>query len=485
LVDGASSYELELDVPECVEGAADTLIIATDADWSNIDSGNHRVVCVQPGVYTTPHAIHTSGTASKPRWLRWYDPSAASDTATHPVNMPLAQRAIVKELSFEGASHWIVDRVTFGSVDEDVPGRFRIMKGSNDHVLNRVLVEHADVNPAVLVQGDGVQVQHSVIRKQQLIPAGDVLGIKVMSSAAHVRIVSNEIYDMGDAVHFGENASYLDAVVDNNDLYFTSAVYSDCNGNLDPAGSCACMENAIDFKGGGTGPSDPIRISNNRMWGSRMTDPLCGGTGSDGPLVGYSNTGEVKEYILFEHNVLYDAPYATAAGTIVTRAISYRNNVLYDFSEYAISWQNEGQDGFEAYFNSIVSSPKGVIKYNSLSKNLDFVCNTVVDADEPQGSQMAGFYADYNGLFGVSDFGGEHDVVGSATASENAPFCFVQKRLTAPEVFCIPNAIPTSSSPHAALCSGVEVGSRPDVGIDDLTLDQSAAGPALPSCEME
>jgi hypothetical protein len=88
-------------------------------------------------------------------------------------------------------------------------------------------------------------------------------------------------------------------------------------------------------------------------------------------------------------------------------------------------------------------------------------------------ASATGFQASHNAFFATStrDVVDDHALIFDRVAeSENEPFCYTRKRITAPEVVCIDWALPTDLSPHRDHCDP-ELGAREGVGIDDALYD--------------
>ncbi|MBW2456616.1 MAG: hypothetical protein JRI68_19010, partial [Deltaproteobacteria bacterium] len=283
------------------------------------------------------------------------------------------------------------------------------------------------------------------------------------------RIVNNEIVDFTDSIQLyrPNNATHAidfgGTIIDENDLYLTDAIYSDCNGNLEPQGDCACAENAVDIKSAGTGSNNIVQVSNNRMWGFKDTDTACGGTGSWGPA---AVIHQGSEYSLFQANKIWSC----ARGLSFTSSRhSVIDNVIYaidnPYADQGYGLVLNGSSS-EAYRNIIID----VRNWSTVTgADTDFRCNALLDAGNPGGTPGAGITADYNWYFNAGQLAlpGDHDIV-AAQASDafHEDLCFWARRWTGPEQICIPRGAISGSSPHAGLCDP-NLGSRPDVGIHD------------------
>jgi hypothetical protein len=85
--------------------------IRETADWKHVNDPDKSVICVAPApTYTVEQVgvlkLTASGTADRPRWLRW----ANEDESLHPALVPEEQTAAISGFDITG-SHWIIDRL--------------------------------------------------------------------------------------------------------------------------------------------------------------------------------------------------------------------------------------------------------------------------------------------------------------------------------------------------------------------------------------
>lgn len=481
----ANVYEVPIELPSCAP-APDVRIISTDADWDDINDPALRVFCVQPGDYSAYGDIQITadGALGAERWIRWYDPDATSDTTTHPVNMAEAERAVVLHLriGLEGnaADHWRIDRLTV----RGAPWGNLISFGSSYNVLNRLLVEGGQSHQVTFANGatDNV-LQNSVVRRTERVPDADRTCVNLAGGQVGTRIVANEIYDCaGDGIQFSPNTGY--GYVENNDIYLTPALYSDCQGQLTTTGDCACAENAIDFKSPRDrqwplAPEEWVRIERNRLWGFRPTDVNCGGTGSPGTAVAIgSGADNAVDFVLIRDNIIMDSPGAVAVGVAPVRHVSIIGNLLYDLTharadDYQGALTNGGDDQIEFYLNTVVDSRYWFRNGPNADDN-DLRCNIAIRSNgRPFGVDWGtGSTADFNFFYDTDPYTTEspsHDI-SHPTAQDAAheQLCFERRRLTDPEIYCIDHGRPTPASPHWNACDP-GLGSRTGIGVDDTT----------------
>ena len=83
-------------------------------------------------------------------------------------------------------------------------------------------------------------------------------------------------------VDASKGSRYPGTLIANNDVYLTSARYTDCNGKQNPLGQCAAAESGIALKTGGV-KSNRVNVIDNRIWGFRKTDPTNRNSKAHGP----------------------------------------------------------------------------------------------------------------------------------------------------------------------------------------------------------
>jgi hypothetical protein len=438
--------------------------IATVDDWQDINNPAYRVFCVHPGDYSAAGEIELQmdGNAEAPRWVRYIDDR-------HPVARN--EQAIVEGLTFDNADYWVIQGVTQRGDETST----ELGTDSEHNILDRMLVEGGRV---VLRHGAHHNtLQNSVLRNTPLVPDSDRQCVTLSGNnsgnpvAIHgTRIVNNEIYNCTDSVglHRPSDVSipvdYSGTIVDHNDMYITSARYSDGNGNLNPQGDYACAENAVDIKAGGT-PGNIVQVTNNRMWGFKQTDDACGGSGSWGDAV---SVHEGAEYVLVQGNRIWDSSRGIIPGDDARR-VSVIDNVIAQIdnpvAEQGFALQVEAPES-EVYRNVIVDTWSWG---RLIGAGNDYRCNVLIDAGEVKGTPGAGSTADYNYYYNAEQLAlpGTHDLVSSqASAANHTDLVFQARRWTGPVQVRIPYGVATATSPHAGACDP-NLGSRPGVGIHD------------------
>ena len=189
-------------------------------------------------------------------------------------------------------------------------------------------------------------------------------------------------------------------VVENNDSYLTTAVYTDCAGNFNGSGPCAAAEDGGAGTKAGGSPSAPYRIIGNRIWGQRPTDTAlcCDGGGTGGmALTLDGNASAPVDYVLLQNNIISDA--TSGAGWFAydhtTSNVSVAGNVIYNIKRHG----NDAGAGIilegtvessEIYLNTFVDIAGADEEWGSFggNSNLDVRCNVAIDA--PQATGLGG-----------------------------------------------------------------------------------------------
>ena len=254
--------------------------IREKADWAHVNDPDKAVICVAPApTYTYEDVgvvqLSASGTADKPRWLRW----ANDDESVHPALVPAAETAAVSQFDLTG-SHWVIDRL----VVRDAIYQPRVMGTGN--VLQRMVFEKPRPwagRPVGLMlnfwSGSDNAVVDSVFREPYRAQGMDSYAVYI-NEAERITVRGNEFIDMVDGVSNGPEAGGGNRIV-GNEFYHTPASYTDCKGHYDPNGKCSCSEGmAMVAKGPADKPES--YIERNLVWGFRKTDPVCAGSGTPG-----------------------------------------------------------------------------------------------------------------------------------------------------------------------------------------------------------
>ena len=316
-----SSYLEPVNLPACDTSNPEVQFINKNSDWDNINSSTKRIFCVSPGDYSSLDSIEltSSGTAKKRRYI-----ILNNGNDTHPGKLNQNELANFA-LNFDEASYWTVDRASRFNTPSDT-NVYRFYPGSTHNVLNRIFTD--DIVRSVYVSGDAHNntIQNSRFQNMSdsgrkgdnpaiiLFGNGDPVTIK------NTKILNNEIYNCGDGImtmvwrNSGEKyqiANGEGTIIDSNDIYIDSNVYTNGNGKYTTSGSYAFAENAIDLKFGSLNPSNPMIITNNHMWGYRKSDSTNSYTDDPGyAMVIHYGVGNT----IINDNVIFDSVRGIGAG---------------------------------------------------------------------------------------------------------------------------------------------------------------------------
>ena len=466
----------------CMGGDPRTKFITSPADWADINSASFDIFCVQPGDYSSMGVITITadGTPSVRRRLLYHNPSNPGDP-THPANMAAPDRAIIKALLLSDADYWDIEQLTIDGAHDTGETYYAVLEiaaGSSNNLIFKNTVERSKSRQIAIRDNNSNDniIRQNVIRNSLLV-AGDLIGVVLITFVASGNISGtiiedNEIYDNSQAIQFvtgtiTTGSTFPNSIVRNNDMYVTSARYTDCAGNFTPTGPCMAGESIVVFKGGGTNSTDYIQMVDNRLWGSRRADPNYGAPGGFGEPILFQ--GESK-FTLVQDNFIWDSARGIQFAVDATR-ISAIGNVLYNIQDLQ---PNTGQVllsllpslSNEMYNNVVVDSYQWS---TSTADNLDMRCNTALDSPTEAGTSGAGSTVDYNFYYNAPQRAepGTNDIIRSTSAeSNNVQICFQRQLITNPNQFCIPLAGMTTASPHNGQCDP-NLGSRTGIGIDD------------------
>ena len=322
----SSPYLVPVTLPACDEEA---LIIDDTSDLGQVDWQAYDVFCLLPGDYTTWGDLlieDVNGTAVQPKVLRYYDPANANPP--HPVVRAdsSGQEAVLLQFELKRSNYWIIDGITIRNSPDD-----NRVSDSSNNIFNRILVEGGDGHLLRIERdSDNNVVQNSVLRNQSAAALQndqvclilytqdwDHIGLEIENT----RIIHNEIYDCAAGIALlkapaERPAYYPGTIVANNDIYISNKLYTDCLGNPDPNGACACAENGIDVKA--TIQDEDlmssetwVRIINNNMWGFRHTDDTLDGqgnrmcaTGEQGPAI---RSHDASQSLVIQGNIIMNS----------------------------------------------------------------------------------------------------------------------------------------------------------------------------------
>lgn len=467
------TFEVKVAIPACDAQKSHVQIISKKEDWNQINDPAKTVFCVAPGNYVDLGEIRltASGNEKEKRVIRAYQPSNPSD-ATHPVKQQDKEQAIINKLVFDGADHWIVDRIV---VTEPAQKRTRLVifkdgTAATDNVLNRLLVYGGGEGGGLVSFYGATNVnnvlQNSVIRNTIVSPKEDNHCVVLSNNVKGSQVLRNEIYNCaGDGLQIHPGVYEGTRIADND--FYNEPQFSEFT------------ENGIDLKGGGAvGSENWVRIEHNRFFGLGG----AGGTGGSPGAIDFSNPDGVRSYILLKDNLMVDnvLPITTntGKGTGSVHHVSIIGNLIYNAGMAAIE-PIKATHSIEVYYNTIINLQDYADWLSGAPLLSDVRCNVVINGQEVTSPSM-NMEADYNAYYntkGQLKVPGTHDLLfKTAEESGNKELRFERKRLTGPETYTVPYAITSDQSPHKNVCGKASVGSRKGIGVDDSIWKQSNAG---------
>ncbi len=169
------------------------------------------------------------------------------------------------------------------------------------------------------------------------------------------KIINNEFAECDDGIQISralfsgtrQSVDFQGTIIDSNVIYITSAIYG------------YTAENAIDVKGGTSNASNPIIVTNNKIWGYMGT-----GTADSATVFHYTT-----ENLKFNNNILFNNKIGFGTGS--SGDATYNKGIV------------GGEVTGNLFYNSGVS-PKAAVKAGS-SQQLNIHDNTQIDTSYQYG----------------------------------------------------------------------------------------------------
>ena len=390
-------------------------IIAPSTPWSSINWSNNTI-CISAGDHTSKGTLEipasSNGSAGNYKVLRYY---RDNDNGDEPWNQ--AEQARLYKLITRGSHYWVVHRLTFPGVNSS-PGE-RVMPSvgsgatSNNLIFNQLLIEGSG-NSGAAYSGFNIDCNQSTNFHDIILQNSVVRGFYGAYNTAplavwlqcgnNIRAVGNEIYDWSEhVIQAGHNGAptMSGLVIENNDLYFTPAIYS--------SDGRAKGENLVALKLSGTSQS-PARVIQNRFWGARETNTneCCIGGGGGGALIVNGRLDGGNRYILIKNNTITENQHGISwingnnqRGSIVGNLL-YRIRVYYSPTWWSHALNLEDAGYVETYLNTFVNADTYTVSGIDNDGN-DIRCNAFIDSGRraenntpPSSSQ-----ADHNAFYGA------------------------------------------------------------------------------------
>lgn len=470
----AGGPQCDVDVSALGDRACDQ-IIAPSTPWSSINWSNNTI-CISAGDHTHKGTLipSTSGSDGAAKVLRYY---RADDNNDDPWIQSSGNQARITKLDLADRSHWVAHRLTFVGSGNDSQ---IYLRNSYNNVVNRILATGTGWSNYFADGGaDTNTLQNSVIRNNPRARGMDIMGI-VICNASNTRVVNNEVYDTGSHhLQISEcGGGTPGTVIENNDMYFTPAVYTDCNGNSTSSGPCSAGEAILSFKDSGNS-GNPIRVIHNRLWGARVNDMNACCTGASGAVISPVGGGYTdSRWFLFLNNIISDAQNAFEwttwqGGSVYQHSIV--GNLIHDIRAYhsgttsaAFWWGGAGSvNNSEFYLNTVINT--NAVAAMDKNSNTDWRCNVFMSSGALNGGLGSGTTVENNAFYATasrSTTAAGTVSYGNIADANTAGYSYWRKLKTSPEQVTVANARPTATSPHRHGCES-QPGSRVGLGIDD------------------
>ncbi len=470
-----SIYLEEVDIPEYdPNDPTHVLITPENGNWTSsvLNDPDYKHFYIEPGKYIAKMNLTASGTENERRTLSLYN-----GNDIHPAALPDGQVADVR-FYFNGASYWMIDRmVNKNSISSSEAIGLR--NSSSNNIFNRIYIRNFNNGLYIYGGGDGNVIQNSRFANMSLnAPDGVALGLtwgknkETSYTIKNTRIVNNEFYNCSDSIQLvrrnrpSDNAlqdvNYEGTIIDNNIMYIDNKIYTNGYGKLDPNGFYALAENAIDIKSASNNQNNPVLVTNNKMWGYRMSDNLPSGARSDhgSAIVIHFGTQNVK----INNNIIFDSAQGIVAGA--KNRFDYSlgnseiiNNIFYNVGAFSKTGDNYGAimlwsaSNVQFKQNTIVNARVKSMWGKATVFDVSFVENVIIDSAEPYNETPSKNRFDYNHYYNASSSGyasGVNDVVfATATEAKMGDYRFTYDKFTAnPKQKTLKGIITTKDSPH-------------------------------------
>ena len=405
----AGNANCNVDVVTYTTAACAQTITTADSEEtieSKLNTGSSPI-CVTNGDYTGKGIINitASGTSGAYRAMRY---TRASDNDDEPWNQSGANQATFRKIQIAG-NFWIVHRLRV-----DANGGEGFIVNGNDNILSRV--EAFDGGDNILVESTGTNtLQNFYSHNATLAPGNDSNGV-ALGGGGSPRLVNCEVKDIpSHGIYTWGGTSVENAVIENCDVYTSTAMYTDCNGNLtpgNPESPCAASEAALSLKSA-TLSTNPTKVIHNRWWGTRSTDTdICCIDGSGGQIISLSDEG-VREstYVLFQNNIVMDGPvgiqhpHSTGQGAD-NHHNSIIGNIVYKIKNYQTPGNGQTMEFIqgrleEAYLNTFIAAEK----WGGFgTKDSDWRCNVFIDTGTRADTAGSNTQVDFNVFYGVTAY---------------------------------------------------------------------------------
>lgn len=401
-----------VDVQSLTTRACDQTITPS-TPWSSINWSNNTI-CIEAGDHTGKGTLTvpagTSGTHANRKVLRY---TRAGDTNDDPWRQSVNDQARLSKVSVQ-ASYWVIQRLAFPSLDQDLGERVEVTGGQTDVIIDRLLVEGSAPGNWNTYQGIVVEccnaqritIQNNLVRNNWNRQGAEPHGITPLDGT-DIRIVNNEVRNWSaHNIQIGRNEAPTMSgfVIENNDLYLTPEWHTQ-------GGAMARAKGMLHIKASATA-GNPGLIIQNRMWGGRITDLssccIVGDTVTGIGIIPPTNGG--YSYITIQNNVIWDQQKGLVWSTGYSNHQSIVGNIwykmrVYDTNSFPYSHAIElrATNTTELYMNTFIDNQQHGLSFGGGLGDTDIRCNVFLSAGARQGGAPdSGTRADANAFYDTS-----------------------------------------------------------------------------------
>ena len=400
LAQSASIYEESFTMPKYDPNNSSMMLIKTVSDWSQINNPNIRFFFVSPGDYSQAGDIKLSanGTSQNRRYIVLYN-----GNDTHPGKLPLNTSNLAKAEFLITGSYWIIDRMSFwnrGNAEET-----NQIKGGSFNIINRYFQSNVGGACVTLYKNShNNTIQNSRVERKDFKIDGQVQQDRAAFqlfnnyedniSIKNTKILNNETSNFNDGfqtIRQGTtlmNINYEGTIIDFNCFYIDNRLYTNGNGVHDSNGSYAYAENAIDLKVGSENSSNPMIISNNKMWGFRKADGTMSDLDDPGACIAvHYNVNNT----IIENNLIWDSRMGFNLSDPRTgysmRNSTIKNNIFHSILEGSIAVYDASNLIFDGNLNkeSGINKPYNTYYFETSCSNISLINNLSVNTYDQYG----------------------------------------------------------------------------------------------------
>lgn len=445
-MDTSNPYLEPVNLPACNANNPEVQFISSNADWSTINDSSKRIFCVKPGNYGSV-TLTADGTPNARRYILLDNSNDA-----HPASLSESSQANV-QINLSGANYWTIDRMS--TLNTTASTAMNIKGLSQYNVINRMHIKNFNTYAITINHGsDNNTIQNSRIAEQSLAGRkADGVGIFFQNDISwqndtyiyNTKIIQNEFKNISDSVQLIRRwrdwaasipvpTGYDGTIIDSNHIYLTPDIYTNGSGTPTTSGNYAYAENAIDLKAGSDDANNKIIITNNYIWGYRISDTTGSSLSSWGDAItihyGVKN-------VTIENNYIFDSARAIGAGD--SKGFSYglsdssiSNNILWDISDFDLVLWDANNLTVEG---NIIHGAKNWASFNAFT-NSRLNNNVVINAGGSTGSLGSG-----------TTISNTFNYANAADANQEN-LTFTTDRYTTPRNITLNGAAPTTASPY-------------------------------------